>query len=828
MEVRMTDREKSKKIIESYLIPLFNRINKIGLKSSIEEIIPGFHIDDFVMRKIKKSLKKSKSVNAGGFLGRISVYYINDHISVEFAGLIKFFISSIKISNEKIIKILDDIFEQVQLSFFKDDKYLINKIIETISKLSKKEKISKINLEESNTYDLIIISLFNYYNSIEMEFPEWFKEESKNFKRTDFAKDFLNFFIELLIRIFDKISNNVYINYEILFKSKILQFFLNKVTNGGQISNILSFFNVNLREIVNKFAKKYAGETFLKGLGEHLICIIQDLMMGVSDKSNDDVKDNFNFTSCIGMSINSRRFRWFGKDDIDESLEISEDENFINFKEYKAEKEKVILSRPTILNLGTIAKYQIEYKFKYSVEIMDLDPNKEYFLRIRRKSEIYKNKMTINSKSNEFIVMSDSQGMVKQDYDSFVNNLELIHEKFNESQFISHLGDFVDDGYNENYWDFLLNSKVWGQIPVFPLSGNHESKFHPTLRHLGIKNSIINHFNVKFEDKEKVDKGIYYYFEQNDCIYIFINTNISDGLGMEQISCINNILKESKAKWRVLFSHKSPYSCGPHSDDIDIDDLRKDIDEICFKFKFDIVFGGHDHIYSRTYPICLGNITSENIVDNEIINQFGTTFVSLGPIGVKNYKICQKKPLIKILSLSSNPSFCRVRILENKMIIESYEILDKEINIIDKFVISKDLKEYDDSKKVQQCIDNLPDNKLVYCEERANEILNLYNKLPKKNKIRTNKLDRILKYNDAYKEILNGKISVVRNKHEFLNSLNDHEIRTIVVECDSIKLGNVLFKKKIKIDRNLKIVGVTNLKFLSLRALNDYLLILEN
>lgn len=53
----MTDRERSTKIIKYYLIPLFNRINKTGLKSSIEEFLPGFCIDDFIIKKIKKTLK---------------------------------------------------------------------------------------------------------------------------------------------------------------------------------------------------------------------------------------------------------------------------------------------------------------------------------------------------------------------------------------------------------------------------------------------------------------------------------------------------------------------------------------------------------------------------------------------------------------------------------------------------------------------------------------------------------------------------------------------------------------------------------------------------
>ena len=110
--------------------------------------------------------------------------------------------------------------------------------------------------------------------------------------------------------------------------------------------------------------------------------------------------------------------------------------------------------RPKLNNADTF----LENKNKYSLSLNNFKTDKEYFIRVRRSLGNYENSFIIKDCKNlSFIVMSDSQGMTKEDYDIFIKVFQKIYEKF-DFKFVAHLGDFVDDGSNENYWDFILNS----------------------------------------------------------------------------------------------------------------------------------------------------------------------------------------------------------------------------------------------------------------------------------------------------------------------------------------------------------------------------------
>ena len=819
----MQETEKIEQIIKKSLTPFLEQVRGLGLKASIEKLFPGFYIDDFVIKKIRKSLRLVRTVDLGKFAGKINIYYQNNNICLDCIGTIGLFINQITISDEKIIYILKDIFYQIENIFFKDNNYLVSKIDEILKKLTKKEIFNTSDFGEKSLYDFLIIILFSYYSNTNSNFPEWFEPALKKLNRTEFAKDILNFLVYVIVKAFNGISKNVYVNYDMLFDSKILRFFLNKNTNKGKIADILAFFKLDLQKILDKFAKKYATEAFLKGFGEHLIYMIYDLVIGVSDNVCVKFSNNFNFTSCIGKKINSRNFRWFGSNQTDEYLEISKTKNFSNSVAIKAQKQEVMLYRPTVFDLGTIAKYQLETRTIYSASVQNLDLNQDYYIRIKRNSGSFNRKFIIkNNNINNFIVMSDSQGMTKKDYDIFTKIFELIYKKFNDIQFVAHLGDFVDDGANEDYWDFLLNSKIWAQVPVFALSGNHEAKFHPTLKYLD-KNSILNHFNIEFLKQNYLDTGVYYSFEQDDCIYIFLNTNIPGGLGREQLRWADDVLAKSNAKWKIIFAHKSPYSQGPHSSDSDIERIRKEINELCLKFKIDIVFSGHDHVYSRSKPLCFGRVTQEDIKNNNIFNPSGTVFISLGAVGLKNYIPNKLKgEHIEVLLLLDKPSFANVIVEKNKLKVEVYEynFESSDFNLVDDFAIIKDENGEETSAfNIDRCIDNLPVIPWLQIGKRTDKILADYNKLEKSQKLQVNyipKLNIILKYNSIYKKISESLISIVFTKEDFLKAIKNPKVGTIIIKSSVIKFENKFgFGRKIKINRDIVIKGVAKLKFVT-------------
>ena len=817
----MSDVEKARQIIRASLGPFVQKIRKYGIKKSIEKKFPGIDLKKFIVSKIQRSLRLVKSVRISRKLGKFNIYYKDNAVHIDCVGLVSFFVSQIIISDDKIIKSVDDMLEQIQDIFIKDENCLINKVNKVLIKLTQKEFISNRDFGEKNLYDLVICILLNYYSTANVGLPDWLIYAISSINEMDLARDFVYFVSDVIVRSFNNLSDNVYLNYDIILDSRILRFLLNKKTNQGKISDLLKIFKLDFEKIINNLVDNYVGEAFLKGLGDHLVSIINDLIFNTSEISNNHGENRFSFTMCMGSNIYSRKFRWFGINDVDEYLEISENIAFLSPIFIKAKRETVKVSRPTVFDFGTIAEYQIENRSRYSVTLNNLKPNNRYFIRVRRGIGNFNSDFIIKeNKCCDFLVMSDSQGMTKQDYDTFGNVFDRIYKKFESAQFVVHLGDFVDDGNNENYWDFLLNSKSWSRLPIFPISGNHEAKFHPNLDFAGVPESITNHFNVEIPE-QTIKKGIYYSFEKDNCLFVFLNNNIGDGLGDEQLKWVHSTFSSSKANWKIIFLHKSVYSNGPHSGSEDINTLRNQINEVCIKYGVDLVIGGHDHVYSRSRPMSFGIPTDELKEANEsFLNMVGTIFITLGPIGVKNYRIfVNKKANNEILLDLRTPSFSRIKITEEEMKVEIIHFAYGKFSVIDEFRIIRSEKSSYEPESIESEIKNLAIVPWISMQSRIDNLNERYRCLSDNDKLKIkshDKLKELLKYSSSYRKIRTSNIAIVFNKNEFLSSLKNKNIRTIIIRCDVIKFENRFgFGRNLKIDRDLLIKGDAKLKFVS-------------
>ena len=101
----------------------------------------------------------------------------------------------------------------------------MNKINKVLIKLTEKEFYATSDFGEKSLYDLVLCILFNYYYSAEVEFPEWLTIALKKVDEVNLGRDFIDFLSDTLIRTFDSLSENIYINYDIIFDSKILKFY---------------------------------------------------------------------------------------------------------------------------------------------------------------------------------------------------------------------------------------------------------------------------------------------------------------------------------------------------------------------------------------------------------------------------------------------------------------------------------------------------------------------------------------------------------------------------------------------------------------------------
>lgn len=845
------------KIINPYLVAL----KQTGIKNKIEEVLTGVSLDTLLINKIRKHLVSVKFVELGRGIGRVAVQYRNYGIQLEPMGLLRLIIKRITITDEQIIGLMNDVLNQIEEKYVNDTEYFISKIKEIVKKLDESEVYKPKTSEEKTLYDLVLMVLLNHYKIMD-DIPDWIRKAVNNIEQPDFIEDWIKVIIEQVGTIASNMSDNLYVDFKVTFDSKILRAILNSQTNKGQISKLLSIMDINIKSIIYNLAENYISPSFIKGLGELIGGIASNFLSDLTERekkyrdnccidNKKSVEEASQITMTVGQTGNERNFRWYTSVDDDKScLQYSEDENFVSYNKVKANIE-IVPKMKTNLNLGLIASYSVGIIKKYSVSLCGLKPGKTYYYRIgndelNKFEETYKFS-THNEEKFNFIVFADSQGMVKYDYHLFLRVFADACKRIHDSHFIVHMGDFVDDGNNEEYWNWLLDSRLWKENMILPVVGNHEARRSGIAYRAGVQNSVLGHFNVYPLVKQDLTNGMYYSYVYGNAKFVVLNTNDMDERGKlskEQFNWALNELRSTDKKWRIIITHKSPYSNGPHHSESDIESMSEQIINLAYVGQVDLVIGGHDHVYVRT-PImskgreidCKRKIVKRKGVKYETyVDPNGTLFIVPGTTGVKNYK--QNSQVTFPIELQKDldcPVYSHVEVEGDFIYFTSYkyDVIQRTSLLIDSFAINKsDESEVKISdKKVSELLNVLSDEPGTINKEKVLKLRKYYNILDYSQRVRVNnrKLIRAEKLQRSYDKIFGSEIVMVRNKCEFLNAIKNENIGTIVVNCNEIKFENSFgMKNKCLISRDLCIRGRARLNMVNFCVTGGATLILDD
>lgn len=825
---------KLSEMVADVIRNFLNKINEIGLKQSIENLLPGLNANEFVLGKIKFQMSKRRGVELGRGLGRADIQYRRGGIQIELSGFVRYFIKKITITDKQIIKSFDMMINQIEEKYIKDQTYIIKNIDHVLLELSGTQLYSPKTSHEKTFYDLVMLIIANHYQT-SAEMPKWIEPALKNLSRGEFVERWLDLLAESVSEMIAQISKNIFFDFKITLDSFWLRVFLNKKTNKGQLSNLIDLMGIDIKKIVYDFAKKYVSPSFMRGAGDILCDIASGFLSNVESENEKldfwgrlNLPDGaFDVTMSVSSgSIYTRGFRWFSKISLQaNTLEYSYDSNFEKSVIVNAVSEVVNRTFPK-LNLGLVANYCPLALNKYSVCVRGLHAGTVYYRILYKnggKSEVFSFNIKDSVDKCEFLVFADSQGMVKHDYDVFVNVFEKALEMHPGNDFLVHLGDFVDDGNNEEYWKWVLDSKEWAQNATLPVAGNHEVRMNAVATKAGVENSVLAHFNVCDYPKQDVSNGVYYSFEQANILFVVLCTNngAEHGIDDEQYRWAIKIAKESDCTWKILLTHKSPYSNGPHHKDADVKIVGEKINDIAYYGKFDLVIGGHDHVYARTPALVQGRRTGNkkmtafqsNCYTDVLNSPTGSVFVVPGTSGVKNYKQnpVVKFPHDKFLDLKK-PVYSHVSINTDELCFDAYAFDEKNqaFEKIDSFKIKKHIPRYKSpNSKIFELIKSIPD---MPWKDNRNEVIDAmtaYAKLDYNDKIKIKYYDDILKLyltSQSYHELENAEICHVCTKKEFLTALSDKTIGTIVADCNEIK-----FDKTVVIDHDVKILGSAKL-----------------
>lgn len=206
--------------------------------------------------------------------------------------------------------------------------------------------------------------------------------------------------------------------------------------------------------------------------------------------------------------------------------------------------------------------------------------------------------------------------------------------------FLLHTGDMVEYSKYESYWRNMLdyNGKYVRALPFMPISGNHETTYKAG------SNEIYKHFNLKIEEQE-TKKGFYYAFDYGSVKFIMLNSNDQGekGISEEQYNWLVDTLKNNDKKWTIVAMHHPMYSVGKWGANPELSEyclkLRKQLTKLFADNKVDLVLQGHDHTYSKTYPIGANgtsDLNYEKQTDNSVeyaVNPKGTVYAVHGAAG---------------------------------------------------------------------------------------------------------------------------------------------------------------------------------------------------
>ena len=187
-------------------------------------------------------------------------------------------------------------------------------------------------------------------------------------------------------------------------------------------------------------------------------------------------------------------------------------------------------------------------------------------------------------------------------------------------------GDIVDSGISAaQFRCFRTNaSAVFPDIPVLAANGNHESNFTS-----GKPELYLDMFAFP-ENGPEGFREEFYSFDCANCHVLVLNSWIFSGeqamteADYEAVArWIRADLAASRADWQIVVTHIPVYAV--HSDAVAAR-VRENWAPIFEQYGVDLVFVGHQHVYSRSYPLLDGAVDYEN----------GVTYI-MGNAGQKFY-----------------------------------------------------------------------------------------------------------------------------------------------------------------------------------------------
>ncbi|WP_296701336.1 metallophosphoesterase family protein [Algoriphagus sp.] len=298
------------------------------------------------------------------------------------------------------------------------------------------------------------------------------------------------------------------------------------------------------------------------------------------------------------------------------------------------QNKETLLAKTEVFDASEIVTAEVLAHY-HSLEIKGLEEETIYGYRVgdgERWSEWFQFETASTNPDKEFsfLYVGDAQNYILELWS------RLIREGFKtapEAKFFIHAGDLINSAHREQEWHewFTAGGFIHSMIPSVPTPGNHEYRAKDSVEMEAKTRSLSLQWNPQFTLPQNGPEGLeetVYYMDYQDTRIIALNSNKDLEI---QAEWLENLLQNTKQKWKIITYHHPMYSASSGRDNATLREIWKPIFD---KYNVDLALQGHDHSYAR------GRVSpGENILEGvNLRDQTGTVYV-VSVSGGKMYEV---------------------------------------------------------------------------------------------------------------------------------------------------------------------------------------------
>ena len=346
----------------------------------------------------------------------------------------------------------------------------------------------------------------------------------------------------------------------------------------------------------------------------------------------------------------------------------------------------------------------------FSTTLTGLKPGAKYIYKIGNDKNEWTNFHVFATESNDekssnrfkFLLFGDSQSGKEEvpSYDNWHTTAQNAFRANKDAKFFINVGDLVETGQYYQHWNnwFKAVDGVIDTLPALVVEGNHETYNGTNGKHTRPE-YFVNQFNLFRNGPDRL-KGQVYSYEYGKCHFAVLDSQAQEesedregkadpvkeeAFLKEQAAWLDKDLAAHKnAAFTFVLFHKTPYyNKGNRTNTL----IKNVFCPVFDKYHVDVVFNGHDHATSRTYPIY-----RDELMQNP---SEGTVYYVTGRSGEKYYPDLTKKVWdAAFFDPQDQPDYQTVELDGRKLTIKCFK---QDGTLVDTYVIDKDHPEINTS-----------------------------------------------------------------------------------------------------------------------------------